>query len=208
MPPAITGGTFSCDTSYVRKRILVRYLFSCQSCSWLLINTTLQTSLSQIRILWTKSEQLGVQPVSLWKIVKNLNSNYRNAVYPITIGMTAISVFFLTVSATRQKEGIVMMTSQSWGGKMTKNQIIKQQWLLYYNRVLWEQGLIDEKTYRQMGQTIRNQLSKKHWFVDIKFVSLLSITLPTHYYLHSHLKHQYKHVDRQFYVTNCVMSNS
>lgn len=44
---------------------------------------------------------------------------------------------------------------------MTKNQIIKQQWLLYYNRVLWEQGLIDEKTYRQMGQTIRNQLNKK-----------------------------------------------
>lgn len=32
----------------------------------------------------------------------------------------------------------------------TKGEVQRQVWLLYFNRVLWEKGVINEKEYRQM----------------------------------------------------------
>lgn len=38
---------------------------------------------------------------------------------------------------------------------VTREQLEKQSWLFYYNRVLLEQGVLTEKEYRQMMERIK-----------------------------------------------------
>jgi len=42
-------------------------------------------------------------------------------------------------------------------GKLTKKQAIEQAWLLYYNQVLFEQGIISEDKRNKMKYLIRSK---------------------------------------------------
>lgn len=46
---------------------------------------------------------------------------------------------------SKKIQGAMLMTRS-----ITKNEVQRQVWLLYFNRVLFEKGVITEKEYRQM----------------------------------------------------------